>query len=723
MQSFLSHKYFKLFLLIITVLWLIIKSPFVFMLSIKDLGLDKSNPAVIDYHYLEFISWVLLAVPIFIYIFSKLDIKSFTNKYKFLILVFSNFFYAIFRIFKTFDVTDTGFHFTKGWGFLHGSFDININFIWGTSLVSGLWLSIINTPSILWARIGWVIVVCLIVLYSYKIIKIYFNDLKSFLFVLILSFFFINYNYYLSINYDNLSFLFSLIGSYYLLKYENDNEEKLWQIILSGVFLGLTIWLKFNYILIFSLPSIYYLVKYSFSNKSKIYFLKKSLKLYLGYFIAILMGLIFLFSTDSLVTYLNFLNTDFINRSADKNSKEKEIYEKVLNFGKSSKIDNLNINNEDSLKLGQKDSLYLFLSDSLANDSIRKLPLYKSTADGHTSINLFNNYFINFWQVLTRGFLYFIIFLFSIYLLSLLKSKIVQYSILSLLAFSFYYYSKIHLEFSPENALTVTILPGYIMAILFKRDKRYIPLVTLIFLMSLFSFPGSDLAFNVIYRSGAGLLLFLFPVIYLWNCKFNFKSIRLKFNYYSKFILIFSVLATLFSWGYVNVHRDLNNRSLLITMFKSKQLFGIHSTPQRVQVVDELLTFFKNEKYERNNTPSVCVGWIPMFYSLTETNCIFTNPWIECESFKKFKNKLDSTKIKPKYIIISTKFTRNDNWPMLDEEYKKRDKAWIAALRHIDYSRYYAKEYDYKKVFENNMFEVWKKIRFFKKNHDNKSLN
>ena len=602
---------------------------------------------------------------------------------------------------KSFDVTDNGFHLSKAWGMLHGSWDANLDFWVGASFFNGLWLSIIGKPSLLWARFGWLIVVSLIVLFSYKIIKLYFKGLKPLLFTFILSFLFVNYNYYLTINYDNLPLLITLIASYLLLL--NSKNNKISYLIISGFLFGLTFFIKFNYILIFGLPVVYFLFKYEFFQISKRFYLKKALYLYMGYAFALLFFFLFLFFTNSIEPYKKYMSENFIHRNSKKDDNYKKTYNKILNFNKEIQLD--------TLEVAQKDTLFSFLTDSLKKDSIRTLPLYvdeNAIGDSHTLKNLFNNYFVHFWQVLNKGFIFAIIFLIFIYILSLLKNRILQYSILLFFSFMFFYYVKIYLQGRPSVTLSEIILPGYLFAILFKRDKKYSPLVLLILLMVLFSFPGSDLTFNVVYRSGAGLLLFLFPILYLWDLKQHFQTVDLKFSYYSKFILIFAILSTVFSWDYVNVHRDFEKRSLLITQFKAKQLFGIQTTPQRVEVVNELMSFFNKEEYERNNTPAIFVGWIPMFYYLTETNSIFSDPWKAGMPLWFFQEKLTSQKIKPKYITISNKFTRNPNWPLLDKEYKKKDQLWIKGLRLIDYSRYYAEKNNYTKIFENKMFEVWK---------------
>ena len=112
-----------------------------------------------------------------------------------------------------------------------------------------------------------------------------------------------------------------------------------------------------------------------------------------------------------------------------------------------------------------------------------------------------------------------------------------------------------------------------------------------------------------------------FPLAFLVGRKNIVGKVVFNLNNYVIIFMLTISISIIKPWGYNESHRDLGDRNLMIEMFKSPLLFGIHTFPQRVQVVDELLEFFSNEKYERNNTPALFIGWIPMMYYLTETNC------------------------------------------------------------------------------------------------------
>ncbi len=686
-------RYSRLGVLALSLLWLVINLPFIIRPAFKDIL--SQNPNYEIFLWIKFLAYSLVVLLVN-FVINNLN-KEFLKKWDRLLLFSSSLLYSFFRTLKTFDVTDTGFHFTKSWGILHNSFQTNIDFMWAYSLINGLWLKIFGSPNILWARFGWVLVVSLSILFSYKILKIFFPETKTLIITWLVSFLFIHYNYYLSVNYDNLPVLVSLIGAYFLLK---EGDKNLKNLFLVGLLFGLTFWIKFNYILIFSFPFIYYLVKCGVLGEDLKSYFKPILSLVSGSFVALIIGFIFLFSTGSFSSYTSYLNKNIVHRNSELSTNQKDVYNKILNFQANSL--------KDTTKTTISDSLYSFLPDSLAKDSLRTLAIYKADGDGHSLKNLFNGYFIKLWQVLTKSIIFFTIVTIGLYSLGFIKKKFLKNLLLLILGFTFFYYNKLYLGGMPSTSLTAVVFVGYLYILLFKREKKFLELFITIALISLFSFPGSDLAFNVIYRSGAGILLATFPIVYLFDKKFKYKEIKLNFKYFSIFAIFLFLFSTFFPWGYNNSHRDLDRRDLLITPFKSKQLLGIHSTPQRVEVVDELLIFFEKEKYERNETNSLCVGWIPMFYYLTQTNCLYDNPWDSCVPFKEFKEVLENSRENPQYIIIATKFTRNDPWPLMDKEYRKRDSSWIMSLRHIDYTRYYANKHGYKKVFENKMFEVWK---------------
>jgi len=694
-NSILSHKYFRLILLISGSLWIILHSPLYFLPLIKklnDAGITEPNPAGLYYYWIEFFAWILAFIPGYIFVFSSLSFTAFISRYRLFILVFINFFYALFRTFRTFDVTDTGFHFTKAWGLWHGSTSENTDFLVGTSYFNGLWLSLIGTPNVLWARIGYVLVVTGIATISYKIYSIYFNRLAAWLVFVVLSIFFIHYNYYLSINYDNLPVLSALAGIWFLLR----DRKTVFSYVISGVFLSLTIWLKFNFVLIIFLPVVYAWVLY----EDKQAWLGPLGSLSFGYLICLLSGILMLYSSGNLSTYIKYLDENLIHQGSVQSSAADD----------PSPNSTHGITSESSTPAGAGDAFF-FLTPSQRSTPERMNSLYSvDGGDSHALNLLFRNYFSTTWVVLQKGAVLTVLLFILLFMLGeSLSPK--QYIILISCAFSIHYATYLGLEGAFFIYVTASILPGYFFYIYQLRYARELIVPTaLILMLAIFSFPGSNLSFNVIYRSGAGLLLFAFPLAFLLDKKVRVGRQVLNISNYVIIFVLTIMFGIIHPWGYNKSHRDLGDRSVLVEMFKSPQLFGIHTFPQRVKVMDEALEFFNHETYERDNTPAVFLSWIPMMYYLTQTNCLMNNPWHGCVSFKAFKAEFDKAADSrpPVYITFSKIVTRNPGWPLEDESYRKKDKVWIPDLKKFDYIRYWMKDKNYSKVFENDMFEVYK---------------
>ncbi|WDP90804.1 MAG: hypothetical protein HUN04_14300 [Desulfobacter sp.] len=699
-ENVLSHRYFKLLMLLGVLLWLILKSPITFTASVNDSAVTESRFLEVYYFYLEFFIWILISIPLLYYAFSKANFKSFLADHKFPLLIFVNFFYALFRTFKSLDVTDTGFHFTKAWGMFHGSLTQNVDFLVGTSFVNGLWLCIAGEPNVLWARFGYVIVVTSISIVSFKIFSVYFTRLSEWFIFFVLSLFFIHFNYYLSINYDNLPVLSALTGIWFLLK-----KEKRWvSYIISGVFLSLTIWLKFNFIFIIVLPGIYGWILFEQEKK----WLLQTLYLYAGYIVVLFAGVLLLVAVGHLGTYINYIDKNLVNKESYISEYDQNIKDIIVN--------------EKSFEqpIGSDQDKFFFLTEGQKITSERQNPYYSNDADPHSLKNLFNSYFIGFWQILKMGALFSVLLVIILLLLGK-EISVKRYPVLLIISFILYYATYLRLEGADFIFLSALIFPAYIYLVYCLRYNGNLTGPTvLILLLALFSFPGSNISFNVIYRSGTGLLFLAFPLSFMIHRKLKVNNHIFNLNNYVIIFVCAIMFGILKPWGYNNSHRDIADRSLMVEMFKSPQLFGIHTFPQRVKVVDEVLEYFKNEKYERNNTPALFLSWIPIMYYLTETNCMANNPWHGCVVFHKFRKEYDlnSEKFPPIYITFSKVITRNPFWPLEDEVYRKKDTAWIPDLKKFDYIRYWMKDKNYEKTFENGMFEVYKKIDKLRSNKE-----
>ena len=185
-----------------------------------------------------------------------------------------------------FDLTDQGWQLAKSWGMMHGDFRNNVDLIWGSSFINGLWLNAQSHPLILWSRIGFLILIPCIGVLIFLILKEFFHKNYSFISIIIaflfvskifLIYFYVNY-YYLPVASSLLSFLF-LTKSF---KQRNNNY---FHQSLSGIFAGITIHLKFTYILIIPV-----LITYVFLFCTKEHRFRTSFFLFSSVFVALIAG-------------------------------------------------------------------------------------------------------------------------------------------------------------------------------------------------------------------------------------------------------------------------------------------------------------------------------------------------------------------------------------------------------------------------------------------------
>ena len=113
-------------------------------------------------------------------------------------------------------------------------------------------------------------------------------------------------------------------------------------------------------------------------------------------------------------------------------------------------------------------------------------------------------------------------------------------------------------------------------------------------------------------------------------CGYQLKISSKKEIFRSIFSIMDCALLSLFILSLffhaTDVYRDDINRFNLNTEFSSPGLQGIYSTPDRVEVVDEILV---KTKELTNKNDKVLMGIsIPMLYYLTETSPSLGNPWL-----------------------------------------------------------------------------------------------
>jgi len=633
-------NYIKLFSTGIILLWLFLQSPL--------------NPLYSDYERqdlyfvkIQFVYWVFVSVfLLWLIYFIK---KSNYEKYSIFLLISSNFLFLLFFTFYGFDVMDTGFSLSKQWGMFHGLWAENFDAIAGTNFIGGLWLYLYGEPFLLWARLGFVLVQTSIIFVFCKIMMLYFNPKQILIVVLPLSLFFATWNFYQTINYDNLPFLIYAISIYLILKGLKTQTFNKKYFFLSGMFYILAVFSKISYVPAIILPIFLILVDNSLFSKD---LLREKI---LYYSAGVLTGLaflfIFLFSADGLNAYIYYFD---------------EIITELSSVKAPTKI---HTHNHSFVRLYDfyKDSILFMLND------------------------------------VTK-------FVFFIIVIEYIRTKVDRVKLLKyftvILGVFIMYYSLF--EKNSQNQYTeggiryyiCFFLSIYIIWAFFTTNeiiKKYAVLILASGGMFLFSFVGSDLVFRAAFHIGSGILLFSISVILIRECDFRIRGQRFKFTFLFYFILIFFSINIIYKKD--NFYREPGFK-FLSEPFKTHSISGIKSTPQRVDVVDSLLTYLKNIP-EIESKKIIFTHSNPLMYYLSGTNYPLSSPWDIINDFYKLEQDLRS--VKPEFFVIPKLSHRLRTWPLNSES----DDAESRAKNHYETYERFIKENEYSVAYKNSFYTVY----------------
>jgi hypothetical protein len=244
---------------------------------------------------------LLAIINVFVY---KKNIIRYINSYNVFSIILIT---SLYWIPKGFDITDEGFILSKSWFMWHGMWHENIGKIWGTTFINGLWLSIIGEPNLLWARLGYAILISLISTITYKILIIYFNKNEAFISVIIISLIsFIGFPQ--TINYQNFPILLILLSFLFYIK--GIKQSKKYFLILAGALISFGIYARVTIIVLSVYPVILYLLSNIKKHGNKTKQFTTIIIFYIGSLFGGLTGILILFLTNSLNDYVSsFINT------------------------------------------------------------------------------------------------------------------------------------------------------------------------------------------------------------------------------------------------------------------------------------------------------------------------------------------------------------------------------------------------------------------------------
>jgi len=564
-----------------------------------------------------------------------------------------------------FDVTDFGYHFTNQYSLLNYPIDIihSSPLTLLSNIAGGLWLSLIGHPSVLWAKIGGALLYAICACIAYSILENYF-DKKMVFYVVLISTLFLTMRSSCYIHYFTFPALLLLIELWIMNKLLlSDSQSKEYDLFgfLLGFMLVPIILSRITLVLIFLIPIAFIL-----------YFVLKKENLNEYKRIAFI-AIIGLFCSVIVFTYVYMYLGIF----------ESSIANIMSTFGESASGNITNFNKS------------------------------------HTMAGLIYSYIIDYRNILIgTG-----IVLFGIFILSQIKEKLGDLFVNILLisipiaGIFFILISGYSVDFFSINILKVTIGLVLILTALFfwidRGENRNISLLLIAGAIIMIINPvGSNTG---VVKSLYGFWLILpLSLLCVYQIKTSVKNPRISSILSMIPAILIALLIISIFFQSVNVYRDDPNRLNLNEGFSHPSLFGIYSTNERVEVVDELLLSIEDNS--KKGDELLMVNGIPMFYYLTETKPALGNPWLFLEPIGKIileQTKLESAQKYPRLFIVPKVNTRNRYWPESDlTTLSIEDKEKLAYIKNR-----YISELNYTLLWENEAFEIYEKPHIFAFNH------
>ncbi len=609
-----------------------------------------------DFSLFSIIYYFIFIVSFFAFIMIRIRRKNWKEYSGFLLftLIFA---YSLIWIRQGLDLTDDGLSLSKSWFMLHGLWKENIDFIWGTTIIGSLWFRLVSFPFIIWERIGYCLIISFMGLFSYKILRSYFDDVLTFIAVLTAAIF-VKMNVQ-SFHYSIVPGLLILASIYFLHASMKNVNRKNICLIMSGIILGFSVYARFTYIVFLIMPLVYFSLVLAI-DKDKKKFFNSVLFNYIGIIAGIIIGLTILFFTGSLALYLN--NIDYM-------------FFKVFISG----------------------------TNQLGN------PISSET---HSFSNLLSKYLNNYFKIFLY-LSYFLIFTLIIIALKLKSGKKNIQRTLSAILYLFLFVS-IGLLFRRITdkqifrAVVALLFYNIILISFSKVDyKKYFFLIFWAVICFFFTSLGSDVFIKVIFSTGGIILLLSASFIIMIRCDFMINDTRFELKGIALTIMISFIIFGIFYQSRF-VYRDVNMFSKNNTGFDYKELVLIKTSMERKKAIGGLIDYLSGVNDFRNKRLLV-VNSQPLLYTALNHPYYISTPWspwffLEDPDFIIYKmEQLKNSGNLPDYLIFPPYNSRIPTWPMNGSKSKESDQKaykWFENLVNSDI---------YEKVYENAGYDVYKK--------------
>jgi len=577
-------------------------------------------------------------------------VNRYFNAYTIFVLVFL---FNIVWIFQGLDVTDHGFHLTNQVRAFDSHSAGEFSAMWFlTDFVAGMWLRIINRPSVLWARLGGVLLVSLNASLSYSILSVHFDRRKVFPIVFV-STLFIAMTGTSLIHYYTFPSLLVLLGLLFFNQMLNKPIESISFRLHSFLvgFIAIPIILaRFPLILIIFIPVL--LILDYLITKEDTAKLRKSVPY-------VIPGII-----SSLILF-------------------------ALIYG----------------LLGVL-SVYLAAIKSQIFASATGNQIVARHGISGMAIKYMKEY-----RYLTR--LTFIVSM-GLFLVSMLKDRIGGRIGTLVSAVFIAFGSLVALDPEVYKRELIMLMIGLILVvsyIFFTQYKERNRNLELLLLVSVFMMVINPLGSYVGIRKSIQGMWVALPLMLLVTYEFRdgIENKRLKSIFSLNTVVIFLLIPVILYAHFTGIYRDNQNRFKLNTEFKYKYLHHVYSHKERVEVVDGVLE--QLDRLTDKNDQVLMINEIPLFYYLTQTRPFFSSSWLFLRPFSKIRTMYEEAikdKRYPKLFVYSKVDTSSCDWPTTEEIADKNELPILEYL--VDK---YVNDLSYNLAWENSAFAIYSRPQHY----------
>lgn len=528
---------------------------------------------------------------------------------------------------------------------------------WLTNIIGGLWILLFgDSLGVIGARFAGVLVVYLTIVFSYLLLKPYIGR-KYLLIGLLFASLFTKWYYLLF--YNSLTSLFFVASAFFLINGLKNNKH--WQIIVSGLLLGLNIFIRFPNILGFSLVlSIFF---YGYINKNKIRVqIIQTISFIFGYTIAILVTVLIMKVLGHYDLFVNGMKWIFT------------------------------VSKETTGHHNLKGLMTIYYMEYLKVIGFTAIAIPLVIIMPKVFMKLKNQY-------LYKGSIIFLItFASLLFMLALLR-----------------YYDIMRFLIVLIVGILYVILLAYIIKI--EKSSSDFRLVCFITLLILFITPmGSTVGLrNAIYGMWIPIPIASTYILRLKKLgmqfetatdssmnQFKFRLNQKEVDLTKKIVIISLIVFSLLS-SFIYTYRDSSNRFQMRYSVDNPRLRGILMTKERAKAIQELLD--EMGRYVKENDYLLAYQEISMVYFLTRTKPYLYNSQPFLYRTYEFKNALDRATKERIYlpVIVREKINIWDfNWPKGSIPFTRDDRK----AENSGIMEEFIERNGYLLVWENDSFEI-----------------